>query len=90
MMDPIFLRAPEVFPNPAALQTSVSFTLLRPQDVNLRIMDAAGREVFTRDYPSLSAGEQMLTLPLNGLSSGLYLLRLEGDGEVVTKKFQVL
>ena len=88
--DPLFLRAPEVFPNPASEQTSISFTLLRPQDVSLRVMDAAGREVFARTYPSLSAGEQMLNLPLSGFGSGLYLLRLEGDGEVVTKKFNVL
>ncbi|MBU2501278.1 T9SS type A sorting domain-containing protein [bacterium] len=84
------------FPNPFNARTVVAFTLSRQEDVELEVLDVAGR-VLT----SLLAGE---TLPAgrheivwDGLdkvgrpaASGTYVFRLSARGQVVTSKAVLL
>ena len=70
-----------VSPNPAVEAVSVTFEQRVAGPVRLRLVDAAGRVVLTRDAGTLPAGTHQvpLTLPA-GLSAGTYFVQLVSDG----------
>jgi hypothetical protein len=68
-----------LFPNPASpAGATASFRLERASPVTLSLVDEQGRVVRliakARQYP---AGPQQVPLPVNGLASGVYFVRLE-------------
>jgi hypothetical protein len=63
-------------PNPASTQVSVSiFSLLEDKQSAVSITDQLGRTVITNHF-SLHKGENTITLPLNGVAAGNYILSL--------------
>lgn len=82
---PAFARALGVHPNPFNPRTVVSFTLSRDAAVALKIYDTRGRRVRGLFAGRLTGGRHSLSWDGRddagrNLNSGLYLLRLEGDG----------
>ncbi|MBD3219739.1 T9SS type A sorting domain-containing protein [bacterium] len=78
-------------PNPFNPRTSVVFTLERSTHVVLRVHDVRGRLVRTLHEGSLPAGRHQLDWDGrddagHALGSGVYLLRLEGDGATRTRR----
>jgi hypothetical protein len=73
-----------VYPNPARTQVAIDLPLaLSRQPVQATLLDALGRVVRQQVLP---AGVSTHTLPLSGLSAGVYALRLTTDlGQVVQK-----
>jgi hypothetical protein len=73
-----------VYPNPARAQVAIDLPLaLSRQPVQATLLDALGRVVRQQVLP---AGVSTHTLPLNGLGTGVYALRLTTDlGQVVQK-----
>jgi carboxypeptidase T len=76
-------------PNPA--NHSVQFNLNLPecsQDLNLKIYNAAGQQVYSR---TLQSGQSSLIIPVDNWISGLYYYRLEGENiQPVSKKLMIL
>jgi hypothetical protein len=70
-----------LFPNPAEDQISVVTDAETDVLAHLRVLDSSGRLV--REHRStVAAGQQAVTMPLNGLESGQYLLIVSfGEGQ---------
>ncbi len=75
------------YPNPFNPRTTMRFKLSRNANVTLEVFDVAGRKVSTlmQDRP-LTAGIHEVPFEPRELASGLYLCRLNVDGEVQTRK----
>ena len=82
-------RLDAAYPNPFNPTTAIEFTLRDPSRVTLEVYNIAGQLVETviRDeqYP---AGSHRLVWDVSrkGLASGIYLIRLQGDGWADSRK----
>ncbi len=72
-----------IFPNPAAGNFFVNFTVEKTSNVNLKIVDAVGREVKTLVNAEMNAGEYSFD---DNLEAGLYFIVLEKDNQKSAKK----
>lgn len=63
----------------------VVFRLEQSADVQLAIYDMAGQRIYNRSFGILNAGVQELAFPITG--KGIYLLKLNIEGEVSVVKF---
>lgn len=83
------LDAGDVYPNPARDAASINITLENPATLTAVLLDLTGREVYkmTKQAP---AGDCKLTLPVNDLNSGVYMIRIISDqGISATKKLVI-
>lgn len=69
----------QVFPNPATDMIFVDIA----EEANVELLDALGRRL---DIPAQSASAAGMTLPLTGLSPGIYYLRIRAEDQQVTEK----
>ena len=71
----------QVMPNPATSQADVLFNLQHTGQVRLELLDPLGRTVQVVHDGNMARGAHRLLLPIAGLSSGVYLVRIQdGDG----------
>ena len=82
------LSAPR--PNPSAGRTQVVLSLDRGMTVRAQVVDLTGRVVATLAEGSLSAGDTTLELDATRMAAGVYVLRVEADGEVATRRMTVV
>jgi PKD repeat protein len=74
-----------VAPNPATDYIQLSMTMSKSAEVTISIMSLEGRALATQTA-TLHTGAQQLSLDVNELSSGMYLLRLSsGDQQSITR-----
>ena len=73
-------NTPVVFPNPCVNTASVRFTTTEAGRTGITMYDIHGRVVSSLSDDQMEAGSHELVLPTDELSSGLYFLRLEGEG----------
>lgn len=78
----------EVYPNPVGADASINFNLETEVQVDVRILDLAGRTISTRTI-SVSSGENTVLISTEGLNDGYYFLNIQdADGAFsVTRKF---
>lgn len=72
------------YPNPVAQSTSITFNLPEDASVKVSVYDVLGREVRSVTREMAAGAERTVRLQADGLSSGMYLLRVEassGDQE---------
>ena len=79
-----------VSPNPASRRATVRLTLDASQDVTVGLYDALGRRVATLAQGTLPAGETALDLPTAKLPAGVYVVRVQGEGLVLTQQISVV
>jgi lysyl endopeptidase len=77
-------------PNPARRRVTIPFALPRAQPISLVLYDVMGRTVRTIAEGEGAAGRHEHTVDLNGLSSGLYVLRLRAGETVRARKLTVV
>jgi len=70
----------ELYPNPAA--DEVTLSLSAPGTSDIAVLDAMGRVVW-----SVRSSDSSLSIPLNGLAPGSYVVRVLRDGEFRTRTF---
>ncbi|MBI4534983.1 MAG: T9SS type A sorting domain-containing protein, partial [Ignavibacteriae bacterium] len=78
------------YPNPFNPKTSFQFSVPSLEFVSLRVYDVLGREVATLVNEVKQPGTYELTWNAEGLSSGVYLYRLQAGSLVQTKKLVLL
>lgn len=78
------------YPNPFNPATTISFTLNQPQEVRLEIFDIQGKSVQLMINQRISAGQHSLRFDASGLSSGVYLYRLQTGNEIQTKSMTLI
>lgn len=80
------------FPNPFNPTTTIPFELDEPTNVTVTVYDIMGRTIsILSDSRSFDAGEHELTFNASGLTSGIYLYRVElGTGESRIQKMTLI
>jgi hypothetical protein len=74
-------NAIRMFPNPAANELTFSCNLLNP--ISYSIFDVTGREILNGSFSGT------ITLELDNLTNGTYLVRFESDKETLHKKLTI-
>ncbi|MCC6396042.1 MAG: M4 family metallopeptidase [Bacteroidetes bacterium] len=78
------------YPNPFNPGTEIRFHVPREMRLVLRIYDLLGREVALLAEGQFSPGAHSVRFDASGLSSGVYLYRLEGEGSVQTRRMMLV
>ncbi|WP_460963209.1 M43 family zinc metalloprotease [Spirosoma litoris] len=76
-----------VYPNPATADPTVDVQLKGFQSFNVSLFDATGRQLRTTNYTD--APSTRTTLSVTGLATGVYIVRVKTDGEMVSKRLLV-
>ena len=77
-------------PNPATDEATLAFELEAPSEVDSTVFDALGREVRQLELGVQLAGEGETILDTSDFAPGVYLVRLEADGELRTRRVTVV
>lgn len=78
------------FPNPFNPATTIRLSILRQGVYTLTVYNLLGQEVNQIFNGNLNPGEYSFNFDAGGLSSGVYLYALKGDGVNMVKKMQLL
>ena len=79
------------YPNPFNPTTSIRFTLTKPEQVTLRVIDVLGREVSKLiDSQLLGSGTHVVTFDGQALASGIYFYTIQAGTSPGTTKRMVL
>jgi hypothetical protein len=78
------------YPNPFNPSTTISFTVASDQFVSLKVYNVIGQEVKNLINENLSKGSYNINFNAEGLSSGMYLYRLESGNQVQVRKMLLL
>ena len=71
-----------IHPNPATSSATIDLHLDRPADATVRIADALGRIVQSRESGTMAAGDHTMRLDLQGMAPGVYVVTVESGGTV--------
>ncbi|MGE5680158.1 MAG: M20/M25/M40 family metallo-hydrolase [Bacillota bacterium] len=78
------------YPNPFNSSTTISYYLVKPSNVKLKIIDILGNQVTeTKEKPE-DSGFHSLYFDASSLPSGMYIYQVEADGIRDTKKMLLL
>lgn len=78
-----------LYPNPTSEQITVQFNLETATDVTVSVVDLLGQTVVGGESTSYTAGAVTEALEVTGISTGMYLLRLETERGSVVERFVV-
>lgn len=73
-----------VYPNPATTSLTLKITSPKITDFSCELLDVRGRLVHTQDV-----GQELTSLPIENLASGVFMLRVMKQGTIV-KSFQII
>lgn len=72
--------------NPVYNEVLLMYQTNKNTSINIEIFDMTGKLVYKKDA-TLVSGNTELKLPVNALSTGMYFIRLEGEGINLNEKF---
>ena len=78
------------FPNPFNPTTTISFTLNTPGRATISVFDLLGRRVEVLTDGHFERGRHQILFDANGIPSGTYLVRLNGNGSALSQKLQLI
>ena len=76
-----------IYPNPTTGDANVDFNVNFAGSGSLTVLDMSGNIVDVISEGSFSSGVQSKYLETSELAAGVYILKLNVDGNVVVKKF---
>ncbi len=74
------------YPNPFKPSTTISFTIPKAANVQLKVFNVLGQEVATLVSGTLTAGTHSVTFDASRLGSGVYIYRFTGGTFSETRK----
>lgn len=78
-----------VAPNPAAGTTTIAYALPTAATTTIVVQNLLGQTIRQLAPARQPAGQQTQTLPLQGLAPGVYLVRLQAEGQTQTARLLV-
>ncbi len=87
---PLAVSLSNAFPNPFRGATQIAYAVPSQRHVTLKLYDVQGREVRTLVNGVQAAGRYTVTLEAKSLAAGLYLCRLDVDGQTAQRKMMLL
>ena len=79
----------QIYPNPVASESKISFTLKKPEKVELAIFDLQGKKLSTISNQTLTTGYHEFLLDKYFKKKGIYFCRLKTNNNIATLKFVV-
>lgn len=77
----------DLFPNPVKDVLNLDFDYPVHGTLKVRVTDLQGRELMAMGRDAYVGGGNRLEIPVGGLSTGMYFLRVEAGGKQVQSKF---
>lgn len=77
-----------IYPNPADDELQVSYEAARPGNTKIVIIDVLGQQLLEQNIQS-AAGGNLVVIPTENLSSGMYLVKTVVDGKTFTKNLMI-
>lgn len=77
-----------LYPNPASLSTQLEVNLKNSAAYQIEMFDMLGKSVYSQRFNG-STGKNIYNVPLVGLNAGLYLVRVNVGGSVLTTRLIV-
>lgn len=78
------------YPNPFNPSTTIRYSITQPDVVRIKVFDILGREVKSLVNEFKQTGNYEVEFDASGLSSGMYLYRIESGSFIQTKKMILL
>jgi hypothetical protein len=78
------------YPNPFNAETNISYSLVEPGEVSLKVYDLSGRLVANLVERYQEAGEHSVAWDASAVSSGVYFYKLAAGDYTLTKKMNLL
>ncbi|TNE70465.1 T9SS type A sorting domain-containing protein [bacterium] len=78
------------YPNPFNPSTEIGYSVPNSAQVKLTVYDLLGRTVQVLVNETKSQGVYSVKMDASGLSSGVYVYRLESAGKIITKKMTLI
>ena len=66
-----------IYPNPFEQSINIFFDDMIKENINIRVFDFSGKVVFSKGYPPA----QILTIPINYISSGVYIINIISENK---------
>jgi uncharacterized repeat protein (TIGR01451 family) len=79
-------RKVKLFPNPVTVDLNIAFSLKSFSNVEIELFDFCGRLIMNRNQ-WCSAGNNQVAISTSSVTSGLYFIKVNMDGESQTLKF---
>ncbi len=82
-----FINRVSLYPNPTTGSANLDYSLKNTANLTIEIVDLSGRvvrEVFSGNQP---AGNQIISIDASTLQNGVYLIRLQSQGQQIVRKF---
>ncbi len=77
-----------VYPNPASQSTQLEVNLKNSSKYVIDMFDMLGKSVYSQQFNG-STGKNVFNIPLNGLNAGMYLVKVNVNGSVLTSRLIV-
>jgi Zn-dependent metalloprotease len=87
---PSIILLDQNYPNPFNPGTEIRFQVSQESKLVLKVYDLLGREIATVAEGVFSPGVHTVRFDASGLSSGVYLYRLEGEGSIQTRRMMLV
>ena len=78
------------YPNPFNSSTIISYSISKNSDINISVYDLLGREIKTLTNEYKQKGKYEITFEANDLSTGIYIIILRTDKNIITHKILLL
>ncbi len=78
-----------IYPNPAENQFNINLELADNSNVSYVIINSLGQTVLSNDLGNLSAGNQIQKINISELAQGIYMVQVNINGNITTKKLTV-
>ena len=76
----------QIFPNPADKSATLVFPITTSSALEISVIDVAGRIVLSTEAKNLAPGKAQITLPIQDLPQGYYLVKLNSSEKSITNK----
>ena len=77
-----------VYPNPASQSTQLEVNLKNSSKYVIELFDMLGQVIYSQQFNG-STGKNVFNIPLNGLNAGMYLVKVNVNGSVLTSRLIV-
>jgi hypothetical protein len=77
-----------LFPNPADAFTQLEVSLTKSTNYTIEMTDVLGKVVYGQNFNG-STGKNIISLPVSRLNSGIYLVKVNVEGNVLTTRLMV-
>ena len=77
------------YPNPVSSLAFVDYEVTAVGNVNFALMNTMGQKVWHKQHSNVAAGKYNFNIDVSTLAAGVYFLRMDQQGQMVTKKLIV-